>query len=234
MAPSERISGFTPAGMIDWPGRVAATVFLAGCDFRCPYCHNPQLTTSGSGSAQWDALRAYLRMRRSWLDGVVLTGGEPTDDPGLTDLLDAIKSEGIPVKLDTNGSHPELLGRLMAEKLVDFVAVDVKTTPERYADATGRPDAADRVAQTIATLRGGSVDHEFRTTAYPGVVDLDELPRIASMLQGCDRYALQQFRSERTLDPSAAAVAPYHPDDLESARASCADYLPTILRGARS
>lgn len=218
--------------MIDWPGRVAATVFISGCDFRCPYCHNPQLNSKTSGSDQWDALKAYLRMRRTWLDGVVVTGGEPTDDPGLTDLLDAIRSEGIPVKLDTNGSHPELLGRLIGERLVDYVAVDVKTTPERYADATGRADAAERVVQTIETLRNGAVRHEFRTTVYPGVVELDELPHIASLLEGCDRYALQQFRSTRTLDPSAASVTPYHPDDLEAARVACSDYLPTILRGA--
>lgn len=220
--------------MIDWPGRVAATVFIAGCDFRCPYCHNPQLSSPVSGSDQWDALKGYLRMRRSWLDGVVITGGEPTDDPGLPDLLDAIRSEGIPVKLDTNGSHPELLGRLIDERLVDSVAVDIKATPERYAQATGRQDASDRVTQTIATLRDSGTEHEFRTTVYPGVVELDELPRIASILEGCDRYALQQFRSDRTLDPAAASVTPYHADDLESARALCSQHLPTVLRGVHA
>lgn len=230
-APTDRIAGFTPAGMIDWPGRVAATVFLAGCDFRCPFCHNPGLKSVSSDSAQWESLRSYLRMRRNWIDGVVITGGEPTDDPGLVALLDALAQESVPVKLDTNGSHPELLGRLIAERLVSYVAVDVKTTPENYECATGRADSAERVAQAINVVRGSGIAHEFRTTVYPGVVEISDLTRIAGLLAGCDLYALQQFRPERTLDPRAGHVAPYHKDDLEAARVACERFVPTILRG---
>jgi len=230
-APTERIAGFTPAGMLDWPGRVAATVFLSGCDFRCPFCHNPGLNRSTSDPSQWDAVRSYLRMRRNWIDGVVITGGEPTDDPGLVALLDALAEESVPVKLDTNGSHPELLGRLIAERLVSYVAVDVKTTPENYESATGRADSAERVALAIDVIRESGIAHEFRTTVYPDVVELADLEAIAERLSGCELYALQQFRPDRTLDPRAGDVAPYHRDDLEAARVECERFLPTILRG---
>lgn len=232
VAPSDRIVGFTPAGMLDWPGHVATTVFLAGCDFACPFCHNPDLNRPRLDDTQWESLRSYLRMRRNWVDGVVITGGEPTDDPGLVALLDAFAQDAIPVKLDTNGSHPELLGRLLAEQLVAYVAVDVKTVPQRYAEATGRTDAAERVCRTIEVVKESGVPHEFRTTVYPGTVDLEELPRIAEMLAGADLYALQQFRAERTLDPRAGQVEPFHPDELQAARQACEAHVPTILRGA--
>lgn len=230
-APTQRIAGFTPVGMIDWPGKVAATVFLSGCDFRCPFCHNPQLSKVGTDASQWDALRAYLRMRRSWIDGVVVSGGEPTDDPGLVALLDALAEESVPVKLDTNGSHPELLGRLIAEQLVDYVAVDVKTTPERYQAATGRADAAERLGRAVEVVRDSGIAHEFRTTVYPGIVDLDDLAVIANSLAGCDLYALQQFRPGTTLDPAAGSVIPFHKDALEAIRERCDRHVPTILRG---
>lgn len=218
--------------MLDWPGKVAPTVFVAGCDFRCPYCHNPSLVSRGSGRGQWRSLCEYLRLRRSWIDGVVVTGGEPTDDPALVALLDAIAEESIPVKLDTNGSHPKLLGRLIAERLVQYVAVDIKTTFDRYEAATGRPDAAARVSETIALLSGADVPHEFRTTVYPGVVDPAALPLIAREIEGADLYAIQQFRPETTLDPTASAVAPVSPDVLAAAAAECSRYVPTITRGA--
>lgn len=231
-APTDRIAGFTSAGMIDWPGRVAATVFLSGCAYRCPYCHNPQLKVAASDHSQWNALRAYLRLRKSWIDGVVLTGGEPTDDPGLIVLLEALAEEPVPVKLDTNGSHPELLGRLIAEKLVSYVAVDFKTTPARYEAVTGRADAAERLLRTVEIVKTSGVPHEFRTTAYPGAVEMDELPAIAEILSGCDLYALQQFRNSTTLDPRASRVEPYHPDHLQAALAACQVHVPTTLRGA--
>lgn len=230
--PSDRIVGFTPAGMLDWPGRVAATVFLSGCGFSCPFCHNPALRTPAGDAEEWSSLRSYLRMRRGWIDGVVVTGGEPTDDPGLVALLEAFAQDAIPVKLDTNGSNPELLGGLIAEQLIAYVAVDVKAVPDRYGEATGATGVAERVARTIDVVLQSGVPHEFRTTVYPGAVALEELPDIARSIEGADLFALQQFRTDRTLDPAAACVEPYHPDDLERARVQCARIVPTVLRGA--
>ncbi len=232
LGPSRRLAGWQPATMLDWPGKVATTLFLAGCGFRCPFCHNASLVGARGGAVDWPAFIDHLRAKRSWLDGVVVTGGEPTEDPDLPSLLSAIAEEGMPVKLDTNGSHPDVLRHLLAEGLVGYVAMDVKATPERYGEATGRPGLAATVAASVELLVRSGVAHEFRTTVYPDAIALDELPDIASGLLGGRLYALQQFRPGNTLDPHAAEVVPYHRDELKAAAARCATFLPTIVRGA--
>ncbi len=230
--PTRRLAGWIPATMLDWPGKVAATLFLSGCGFRCPFCHNPRLVAPVGEPADWSAFVEHVRARRSWLDGVVVTGGEPTDDPDLPSLLSALAEEHVPVKLDTNGSRPDVLRFLLAEELVSYVALDVKTTPERYEEATGRRDVAAAVGDCIDLLVHSGIAHEFRTTVFPRSVELDELPDIASGLLGGRLYALQQFRPSDTLDPHAAGIRPYGRDELRSAAERCATYLPTIVRGA--
>ncbi len=230
--PTRRLAGWIPATMLDWPGKVAATIFLSGCAFRCPFCHNPRLLVPVSEPADWPRFLDHVRTKRRWLDGVVVTGGEPTDDPDLPSLLSALAEEQIPVKLDTNGSSPEVLRFLLAEELVDYVALDVKTTPERYEEATGRTDVAEAVRRSVELLVRSGVEHEFRTTVFPRTVGLEELPDIASGLLGGRLYALQQFRPSDTLDPNAAGIRPYAPDALRSAAERCATYLPTIVLGA--
>lgn len=230
--PTRRLAGWIPATMLDWPGKVAATLFLSGCDFRCPFCHNPRLLAPVGEPADWRPFVQHVRDKRSWLDGVVVTGGEPTEDPDLPSLLSAIAEAGMPVKLDTNGSHPEVLRFLLAEGLVDYVALDVKTTPERYGEATGRPDLTEAVLRSIELLVHSGVQHEFRTTVFPSAVALEDLPDIAASLLGGHLYALQQFRPGDTLDPRAANVRPYDRADLRSAASLCSTYLPTIVRGA--
>jgi pyruvate formate lyase activating enzyme len=232
VGPSRRLAGWIPTTMLDWPGKVAATVFLSGCGFRCPFCHNPRLLTPVSEPADWAALLAHLHAKRAWLDGVCVTGGEPTDDPDLPSLLSALAEAGMPVKLDTNGSHPEVLRHLIAEQLVSYVALDVKTTPGRYGEATARPELTPAVVESIELLVRSRIEHEFRTTVFPGIVTLEELPDIASMLLGGRLYALQQFRPSDTLDPHAGTVVPYHRDQLRAAARRCSSFLPTILRGA--
>lgn len=229
---SPRIAGLLRAGMLDWPGRVAATVFLSGCTLRCPYCHNPELVLRDRPSTSLAELVAHLRERRGWLDGVVVTGGEPTADAaGLFQLLEAVKLEGVPVKLDTNGTGPEVLASLISDGLVDFVALDVKAAPENYERATGVRHAWELVERSIEIVLTSGVDHEFRTTCYPLAVSPADLPRIASRLRGGRRYALQQFRPRKTLDPAAVSVRPHGSDTLRRAAERCSAYLPTVARG---
>lgn len=218
--------------MLDWPGRLSATIFLGGCDFRCPFCHNETLVTVPSKPADWNALVAHLENKRHWLDGVVITGGEPTQDPGLPEVLRAFSEMEIPVKLDTNGNHPEVLERLFAEDLISYVALDLKTSFERYATLTGVAEAGANVTRSVNVIMSSGVAHEFRTTVYPGAVTLEDLSAIARTLPGGDLYALQQFVPARTLDPRASAVIPYHPDELHEAAADCRRFLPTLVRGA--
>ncbi|MDZ4181106.1 MAG: anaerobic ribonucleoside-triphosphate reductase activating protein [Coriobacteriia bacterium] len=230
-SPSRRIAGWLPAGMLDWPGKIAMTVFLSGCDFACPFCHNPDLLQATETDDQWTEVREYVRRRRSWIDGVVMSGGEPLRDPDVVTLLEAFAAEGVPVKLDTNGTDPMLLGSLIEDRLVSAVAVDVKTTFNRYDLVTRTPGAARRVADTVDVVLASGIPHEFRTTVFPGVVDPVELPIIASALAGGDLYALQQFRPQRTLDPQAASVTPIHPDTLRTYAEECSVHLPTVTRG---
>jgi len=219
-----------PTGMLDWPGRIASTLFLSGCPLRCPYCHNPELISARHDRSCWSALVAHLSVRRGWIDGVVVTGGEPTAAPDLIDLLEALAARGIAVKLDTNGTSPGLLDRVLADGLVQFVALDLKTVPERYGEI-GPSGAGDAVLASIGVIRRSGVAHEFRTTVYPPLVSPEDLPRIARLVRGGNRYVLQQFRPGHTLDPAASEVRPYDPEQIAASAALCSSYLPTITRG---
>jgi pyruvate formate lyase activating enzyme len=218
--------------MLDWPGKVAATVFLGGCNLHCPYCHNPELTRPPRREQDVSGLFEFVRDRRAWLDGVVVTGGEPCMHPTLTSLLEALKHEGMPVKLDTNGMFPDVLSALIDARLVDYVALDIKATPERYERATGCAGGWNEVARAIDAIIGSGVDHEFRTTCYPLAVGPEDPVRIASLLEGGKRYVLQQFRPHRTLDPAALSVRPHAAETLCRAAERCRSFIPTIVRGA--
>lgn len=228
---SVRIAGVQRAGMLDWPGKVTATVFLAGCNLRCPFCHNPELVGVPRRLESLESLLALVRDRRAWLDGVVVTGGEPLASDGIDGLLRTLKQEGMPVKLDTNGTHPERLIDLIEEDLVDFVALDVKATEERYERAAGVREVWPLVQRSIAAILESGVDHEFRTTCYPLAVGPDDLVQIASRLAGGRRYVLQQYRPSRTLDPAAISVRPHSADTLCRAAERCCSFLPTGVRG---
>jgi pyruvate formate lyase activating enzyme len=217
--------------MLDWPGKVAVTIFLSGCDFHCPFCHNPGLARGTTLSADWSDLTTYLDTRSEWIDGVVITGGEPTTDPDLMVLLGELRRLGVSIKLDTNGAHPALLMEAVDRGLVDHVAVDIKTTPERYHLLTAVPDAARRVTETVGLLVGAGISHEFRTTAYRPLITPAELPRIAESLSGGHLYAIQQFRPTVTLDPAAADVVPASPLALLTAAEACRQWIPTVTRG---
>lgn len=229
--PSSRVVAFMPTGMVDWPGKIASTLFLSGCPLRCPYCHNPELIGARHDRSCWSALLGHLSVRRGWIDGVVVTGGEPTAAPDLIDLLETLAAKGIPVKLDTNGTSPGLLNRVLEDGLVQFVALDLKTVPERYGEI-GPSGAGDAVLASIGVIRRTGVAHEFRTTVYPPLVRPEDLPRLARLVRGGDRYVLQQFRPGHTLDSAANEVRPYDPDQLAASAALCSSYLPTITRGA--
>ncbi len=228
--PSRRLAGFMSTGMLDWPGRIAATLFLSGCTLRCPYCHNPEFVDTASALNTWEEVLSHLSLRRGWIDGVVITGGEPTDDPDLLSLLEAVATRGLKAKLDTNGTRPDVLRSAIAQGLVDYVALDIKTLPEQYGKV-GDHRAGASVPESIAVLLEAGISHEFRTTVYTPVIALDELPNLASMLAGGELYALQQFRPTRTLDPDAADVPPAPPAAVYAAAEACSRYLPTVTRG---
>ena len=200
-----RIGGLQKHSLIDYPGKMSCVLFLCGCNFRCPYCHNPDLARgcpSCETRVSQDEVLAFLEQRRGLLDGVVVSGGEPTLAPDLPALCARLQNMGFSVKLDTNGSRPRALHPLLEAGLVDYVAMDVKTDPPHYDLLACEHKTLSQVLTSIQLLLEGPVDYEFRTTCVRPLVTESAIVTIARMIQGARRYLLQRFRPEEVLDPA--------------------------------
>ena len=203
-----RIGGIVPLSLVDYPGRPALSIFTSGCNLRCPFCHNSELV-DGIEETNPERVLALLKKRAGKLVAVCISGGEPTVQDDLEVFIGRIKSLGYSVKLDTNGSRPQVLRRLLEEDLLDYVALDIKSSPQGYRAATGGRLAFETVAEAVAIVKSSGVSYELRTTAVPGLVNLEDLAIIAQSLKPIERYVLQQFRPAKTLDPSVGKVEPY-------------------------
>jgi pyruvate formate lyase activating enzyme len=212
-----QIKGLVKTSIVDYPGKVATVVFVGGCNFRCPYCYNADLVLrpeSLPDIAVGEVLR-LLAERRGFVDGVVITGGEPTLQAGLADFFGEVKASGLAVKLDTNGYHPHSLQRLLQGGLLDYVAMDVKGPLGKYSLVAGRRVDAKRIEDSIRLVLLSEVEHEFRTTVVPGMVGLEDVGAIAQSIAGARRYFLQQFRPSSTLAPQLVTRDPYPATVLE-------------------
>lgn len=195
------ITGLQKMTLLDFPGKVACTVFLQGCNFRCPFCHNSDLLgPSSQQHISQEALLDFLKKRKGLLDGVCITGGEPTLQPDLKNLIAEIKALGFAVKLDTNGARPDVLKELVEENLLDYVAMDIKNCPRRYAETAGLPKfPLEKVEESIRFLMTGSLPFEFRTTVVEEFHDEAAIIEIAQWLAALgpgkklDHYFLQPF-----------------------------------------
>ncbi len=189
------IGGMQKLTLLDYPGKVACTVFTVGCNLRCPFCHNASLVThpQDAGYVTDDELFSFLKKRVGVLDGICVTGGEPTLQKDLPEFLAKLKALGYCVKLDTNGTNPQLLKSLIDEGLVDYVAVDIKNSPEKYAVTSGGIDILDKVEQTVSILLSSSIDYEFRTTVVKDFHDVCDFESIGKWISGAKRYFLQGF-----------------------------------------
>lgn len=225
------ISGLQKTTLLDYPGNVACTVFLSGCNLRCPFCHNaPLVLEKPQPQMTQEELLAFLRKRRGILDGVCVTGGEPTLRPGLPELLGRIKALGFKVKLDTNGTNPKMLKALMDEGMLDYVAMDIKNSPARYAATCGGVDALDAVKESAALLMAGTVDYEFRTTCVAPYHTPEAMAGIGTWLAGARRYYLQNFVDSGSL--VGTGVSGLTAEEMEALRQAVLPYIPnTQLRG---
>lgn len=190
-----KIYGLQKMTLLDFPGRVACTVFLGGCDFRCPFCHNYELVDgSAAPLMEEDALFAFLEKRRGLLDGVAITGGEPCLHPGLPELMRRIKAMGYAVKLDTNGAHPERLKVILDQGLADYVAMDIKNSPEKYAMTVGLETIdLSPVRESVSLLKSCGIDYEFRTTVVDELHEVEDFESIGPWIAGAKKYFLQCF-----------------------------------------
>ena len=221
-----KICAIQKTTLIDYPGHVAATVFLAGCNFRCPWCYSkelvlPELISQQPEIALKDFL-AFLKEKQGLLEGVVLCGGEPTLNPDLPELIKKIKDLGFLVKLDSNGSNPKMLKDLIESKLVDYVAMDIKLPKNRYSLVFGAAMSSELIEQSIFILKNSDIDFEFRTTCAPGVHTTDDLARMAEWIGQrvpgkSPKYFLQNFRPERTIDPKFESLRPFPPEFFNEA-----------------
>lgn len=225
------IGGLQKVTLLDFPGKVACTVFLTGCNLRCPYCHNPDLVlTKDNGKyISEKEFFEFLLSRKGKLDGVCITGGEPTLYPNLTNLIRRIREMGFLVKLDSNGTVPEILKLLLREKLLDYVAIDIKNAPARYAE-TCSADVIEQVKKSAALLKNSNIDYEFRTTVCHPFHSPDGMQEIGCWLRGAKRYFIQPFvDSGNLLGSGISAMAK---PELKTLLKAVKPYIPAAdLRG---
>lgn len=215
------IKGFDRMSLIDWDGMVATTLYVSGCNFRCPYCHNSGLVLFPDEyeTIPSTEVLAYVKEQNDFLDGAVVTGGEPCTRRELPELASLLHAAGVRVKLDTNGSFPDLLESLIRRELIDYVAMDVKAPLdfESYSRSAGITDArlVERVRDSVDLLLEGKVDYEFRTTVVPALHRASDLSRIADQIRGARRFVIQNYKARDTLDPQFLDEPPYNPERLE-------------------
>ena len=226
------IRGLQKMTLLDYPGHVACTVFLGGCDFRCPFCHNYELAENRAPLLMTEeAFFAFLKKRTGLLEGVAVTGGEPCLSPDLPAFLLSCRDMGFLTKLDTNGYHPKMLEKCLKEALVDYVAMDIKNSPGKYAYTAGVPHVdMGRIRDSIALLKGSGVPHEFRTTVVDQLHEESDFDQIGILIQGESPYYLQAF-TDRDQVPYEGFTAPAR-EKMEKYGAIARKYVPhTFLRG---
>jgi pyruvate formate lyase activating enzyme len=230
-----RIVGFAKTSLLDWDGMIATTVYLQGCNLRCPFCHNPDLVSVNAEveEAPWEVLEEYLSENNDFLDGVVVTGGEATLNEDLPEMIRRIRSLGLKVKLDTNGTNPGMLEDLLRAGLLDCVAMDVKgPLDQQYSQVCGTEVDLEAIKRSIELIMTSGVDYEFRTTVVPHYLSPGDVERIAAYIGGAKKYALQRFKNDRTLDKRLGQIQPYSEGEMLGMAETARKYVrKVIVRG---
>ena len=219
------IKGVVDLSLVDWNGKLSSVIFLPRCNFRCPFCHNYALVLhpEEEKTIPFERVEDYLRKQRDWLDGVCITGGEPTLHADLPEFCSTLKDTGLPVKIDTNGTNPGMMEELIEKGLVDYVAMDIKAplTVKKYSKATG-VDAKNflgKVKETVGTLLNSRIDYEFRTTVVPTLHNEEDIEEISLDIRGCKKYVLQKFDvsiGKKTLDPAFGKLKAFTDEEMKA------------------
>ena len=226
------IKGLQKTTLLDFPGKVACTVFTAGCNFRCPFCHNASLVISPdlSDTISEDELLAFLKKRRGILDGVCITGGEPLLQRDIEELIKKIRDLSLAVKLDTNGAYPERLRSIIDQRLVDYVAMDIKNSKEKYALTAGADIDIEKISESVDILMSSGIEYEFRTTVVKELHSPEDIRGVGEWIAGADKYFLQSFTDSGEL--IADGYSAHTPQDMASLLEIAKQYVPSAaLRG---
>jgi pyruvate formate lyase activating enzyme len=226
-----QIGGLQKVTLIDYPGKISAVVFTRGCNFRCPYCHNPELVEPERYSSclhQKDVFD-FFKSRRGKLDAITVTGGEPTLQEDLTDVIRRIRRMGFFVKLDSNGSKPEVLENLIRDHLVDYIALDVKAPAAKYQDVVRAPVSCSGISDSIRLVLTSGIEHEFRTTVVKSLLSPEDILWIAREIAGARRYVLQKFQRAKTLDKQYGEENTYPDNELLTIKKRLEKEIPSII-----
>ena len=227
-----KIIGFQKTTLLDYPGKVAATIFTPGCNFRCPYCQNGDILVPGEDIEPFteEEVLTTLEKRKGVLDGVCITGGECTLQKDLPEFIQKIRSLGLLIKLDTNGTNPEMLKKLLDDNLIDYIAMDIKQSPEKYNEiAKMNGFEFDKINESVKLIMNSGLDYEFRTTVADNLMSTGDFEKIGQWIQGAKAYYLQQYKeSAFVLDKNCNVPSK---DVLESYVNILSTYVPTFIRG---
>ena len=226
-----KIAGLQKVSMVDYPGDICATIFTQGCNFRCGFCHNRDLMTTEKdfGFSQEEVFE-YLNSRKTMIEGVCITGGEPTFWPDLPDFARQVKKTGLKLKLDTNGSNPQMIHDLLQEDLLDYIAMDVKTSLAKYHLFKVPENTQEVLVQSIQKIISSKIPYEFRTTCVPGVVAEEDIYSIAETIKGAKKHCLQQFRPhENVLDEKFLRLKPYNKNELNKFKSISEGFVENVI-----
>ena len=222
------IKGFIETSFVDWKGCLASVLFLGGCNFRCPFCHNRDLVLNPDGfeNVPLEYVVATIKKYRAhWVDKIVVTGGEPTVHKSLSSLIHLLKKEGMSVKLDTNGSNPAVVKGLVGEGLIDCIAMDVKGPLDRYSRWCGIEVNDQNIRESIEFIMESGIDHYFRMTVVPFLHQEEDVYTVAAELRGSKDFIVQTFRPDITLNPAYERIKPFSPDKMNRIKENVADIM---------
>jgi len=233
------IKGFVDLSLVDWDGKVCSVIFLPGCNLRCPFCYNTALVLHPEKlpTIPFEEIEDYLKKNHGWIDGVVITGGEPTIHDDLQNLCQKINELGLLVKVDTNGTHPVIIKELVKERFVNYIAMDIKAplTEEKYSRVSGVNSKAvlENIEETINALLKLNIDYEFKTTMVPTLHEKEDVEQICQKIRGCRKYAIQNYRGDvETIDPNLKNLKPFSEEKMREFLVTAQKIIPNaMLRG---
>lgn len=225
-----KIGGLQKISLIEYPSLISAVVFTQGCNFRCGYCHNPELVHPRlyTETLLEDELFAFLEKRRGKLDAITITGGEPTIQRDLTSFVKQVRELGYFIKIDTNGSHPDILYRLIDNKMIDYIAMDIKGPLEKYQSMTGCKVDVDKIRQSVELIITSGILYEFRTTIVKSLLKPSDIFKIGALINNARLYFLQQFIPNKTLDARFSSEISYSFEELMSMKIKLSDNINTV------